>query len=83
MMTCNRIFWRVVVPTITFGSKVWVISERDEENLLSFQKDSAFKIVKDMTLGTIPVVSKKAWSKIIWERAWSLAGADWKASNII
>ena len=38
MMTCNRIFWQVVVPTVTFGSEVWIVSDKDEENLLKFQK---------------------------------------------
>ena len=38
MMTCNRIFWQVVVPTVTFGSEVWVKSEKDEELLLTFQR---------------------------------------------
>ena len=38
MMTCNRIFWQVVVPTVTFGSEVWVNSEIGEELLLTFQR---------------------------------------------
>ena len=37
-MTCNRIFWQVVVPTVTFGSEVWVNSKKDEELLLTFQR---------------------------------------------
>ena len=28
-------------------------------------------------------MSKRAWSKIIWERVWTLEDADWKASNVI
>ena len=38
MMTCNRTFWEVVAFTVTFGSEVWIISGKDEENLLNFQK---------------------------------------------
>ena len=38
MMTCNRIFWQVVDPTVTFGREVWVNSEKDEELLLTFQR---------------------------------------------
>ena len=34
MLTCKIIFWQVVVPTVTFGSEVWVMSDRDEENFL-------------------------------------------------
>ena len=37
MNTCNVIFWQVVVPTICFGSEVWVSSDKDEEMLLAFQ----------------------------------------------
>ena len=36
-----------------------------------------------MTSGNIKVVSKKAWSKIIWEQAWVFDDADWRASNIV
>ena len=170
MMTCNKIFWQVVVPTVTFGSEVWVMSEKDEENLLSFQRYAGrkiqrfpqrapssssfyglgwlkltsyihvkklifirsilkmdgnnvirkifelrlsdfindrqkgrlnkfrspvfdilnvavsfglFKVIQDMFNGQIKVVSKSAWSKIIWERAWKLDDADWSAINSI
>ena len=38
MGTCNIIFWQVVVPTVTFGSEVWVSSEKDDELLLAFQR---------------------------------------------
>ena len=38
MGTCNIVFWQVVVPTITFGSEVWVSSETDDELLLNFQR---------------------------------------------
>ena len=38
MITCNKIFWQVVVPTVTFGSEVWINSELDDENLLAFQR---------------------------------------------
>ena len=37
MGTCNIIFWQVVVPTVTFGSEVWVNTESDSEQLLTFQ----------------------------------------------
>ena len=37
MNTCNVIFWQVVVPTICFGSEVWVSSDKAEEMLLAFQ----------------------------------------------
>ena len=48
--------------------------------MLNVSKDlGLFKIVRDIT----PLVSKRAWSKIIWERVWTLEDADWKASNVI
>ena len=30
MGMCNIIYWQVVMPTVSFGSEVWVMSERDE-----------------------------------------------------
>ena len=170
MGTCNLIFWQVVVPTITFGSEVWICSEKDEHLLLSFQHYAGRRVqrfpfrspnatsfyglgwlkltsyirvkkllfilsvlkmdprnilrtvfttrplefdgkmvesrqnsfgspifdilnvaiifgvynsVKMMFLNELSVVSKKAWSKLIWERAWTLEGANWIASNAI
>ena len=44
MATCNAIFWQVVVPTVTFGSEVWVNSDRDEELLLAFQRYAGRRI---------------------------------------
>ena len=38
MGTCSTIFWQVAVPTLTFGSEVWVCSENDNDLLLSFQR---------------------------------------------
>ena len=35
-----------------------------------------------MTCGNIPVVSKRAWSNLIWERTWKLDDADWRATSI-
>ena len=37
MGTCNVIFWQVVIPTATFRSEVWIMSEKDEELFNSFQ----------------------------------------------
>ena len=36
-----------------------------------------------MVNGKIPVASKRAWSKLIWDRAWKLEDANWQASNLI
>ena len=37
MGTCNIIYWQVVMSTVSFGSEVWVLSERDKELLNSFK----------------------------------------------
>ena len=37
MGTCNVIFRQVVIPAATFGSEVWIMSEKDEELFNSFQ----------------------------------------------
>ena len=170
MGTCSVIFWQVVVPSVTFGCEVWVMSEKDEELLSSFQSYAGkrvqrfpqrapnnssyyglgwlkltsyvrvkkllfvrsilkmghesviFKIfmlrlkkfcndtessrknpydspiydifnvalvfgvlgiIKEMSEGNIPIVSKYAWSQRIWERAWKLDDANWHASNTV
>ena len=44
MMTCNIIFWQVVVPMVTSGSEVWVISDKDKESLLFFQRYAGRRI---------------------------------------
>ena len=170
MATCNAIYWQVVIPTVTFGSEVWVNSEKDDEILLAFQRYSGkriqrfpqrtpnstsffglgwlkitsfikvkkllfirsivkmkndniiraifecrlheyekdltiarrniyrspvfellnvakefgvFKSIKQMILYMIPVTSKRAWSDLIWERAWHLEDINWRVSNLI
>ena len=44
MATCNAIFWQVVVPTVTFGSEVWVGNDKDDELLLAFQRYAGRRI---------------------------------------
>ena len=44
MSTCNLIFWQVVVPTVTFGSEVWICSEKDGELLLNVQRYAGRKV---------------------------------------
>ena len=38
MRTCNLIFWTIVVPTLTFGSEIWCIKDKEVELLQSFQR---------------------------------------------
>ena len=170
MYTCNTIFWQVVIPTVTFGSEVWINSEKDEELLLGFQRYAGkrvqrfpqrspnstsyfglgwlnlisyinvkkmifirsiakmdpcnvmrrmfvhriedyekdkenckkniykspcfellkvsvafgvYKCVKEMFLDGDRIVNKRAWSNLIWERAWQLEDANLRASNLI
>ena len=170
MGTCNVVYWQVVIPTVTFGSEVWIISGKDEELLNSFQVYSSkriqrfpqrapnsccsyglgwlkitsyirvkqllfirsilkmepdniirkffelrlkffcentlecrinrfkspifnlldvavifgvFNTIQEMCTGKIPIASKRAWSKLIWDRAWRLEDANWHASNLI
>ena len=170
MGTCSIIFWQVVVPSVSIGCEVWVMSEKDEELLCSFQSYSGKRVqrfpqrapnnssfyglgwlkltsyvkvkklifvrsilkmdpenvilkifrlrlnkfcndienrrtnpyrspifdilnvalvfgvlgtIKEMSDGKIPIVSKYAWSQLIWERAWKLDDANWHASNTV
>ena len=166
MMSCNLIFWSVVIPILTFGSEIWILSDKDNENLQNFQRYAgrrvqrfpqrspnmtsffglgwikintyimikkalfimtilrleAPNIIKDVFLlrldsylkdrdrsfknkfnspffdifntcmrfglleqvikmakGLIPVMSKKCWSKLVWEKAWTLDEAYWRS----
>ena len=38
MKTCNLIFWTIVIPTLTFGCEIWLLSDSDIENIQNFQK---------------------------------------------
>ena len=31
-----------------------------------------FEVIRDMALSNVPVASKNSWSKLIWDRVWSL-----------
>ena len=42
-----------------------------------------YNVVKEMITNTTPAVSKRSWSKLVWERAWALEDANWKAANTI
>ena len=44
MITCNVIFWSVIVPIMSFGCEVWVLSEKDKENILAFQRFAGRRI---------------------------------------
>ena len=44
MLTCNIIFWAIIVPIITFGSEIWSLSDHDCENLQKFQVFSGRRI---------------------------------------
>ena len=36
--TCNLIFWVIVIPIISFGCKIWQLSDGDIEKLQAFQR---------------------------------------------
>ena len=38
MKTCNLIFWTIVMPIITFGSEIWMVSDKDIDSLQNFQR---------------------------------------------
>ena len=37
MLTCNIIYWTIVVPIVSFGSEIWCLSEADYDKLNQFQ----------------------------------------------
>ena len=44
IMTCNKVFWSVVVPTLLFGCELWVLSDKDKDNILAFQRYAGRRI---------------------------------------
>ena len=40
-------------------------------------------IVINMVEGNLPIISKKAWSKLVWEKAWTLEDVFWDTSKLI
>ena len=41
------------------------------------------QVIRDMAMNIAPVTSKRAWSRLVWERAWKLDDANWRAANTI
>ena len=44
MATCNIIFWSLVVPSATYGSKIWILNDKSIALLENFQLYAAKKI---------------------------------------
>ena len=44
LMTCNLIYWTIVIPTLLFGCEVWVIKHKDIELLNAFQRYAARRL---------------------------------------
>ena len=38
IMSCNVIYWAVVVPILTFGCEIWCVTEKDYDNIMAFQR---------------------------------------------
>ena len=36
MISCNAIFWYVIEPILTFENKVWIMSVKEKETIISF-----------------------------------------------
>ena len=36
-----------------------------------------------MVEGNLPIIGKKAWSKLVWEKAWTLEDVFWDSSKLI
>ena len=40
-------------------------------------------LVWDMMNGTLPVMSKQKWSRLVWQRAWMIKDSYWASANLI
>ena len=170
MLTCNIIFWAIIVPIVSFGSEIWSLTELDCEKLQKFQVYAGRRIqrfpsrspvcssfyglgwirlttyilikklmiaitilrlndnsiikkvfinrvhayinnrdlsatnqynsptfnmlntaskfgilsnVCDMVTGKSAIMSKKCWSKMVWDRAWMIDDLYWESTRIL
>ena len=44
MISCNLIFWSVVMPILSFGSEIWILNDKDHENIQNFQRYAGRRI---------------------------------------
>ena len=40
----NLIYWTIVIPILTFGSELWILTDKDKENLNMFQRYASRRI---------------------------------------
>ena len=40
----NLIYWTIVIPILTFGSELWILTDKDKENLNMFQRYAGRRI---------------------------------------
>ena len=40
-------------------------------------------LVWDVMNGTLPVMSKQKWSRLVWQRAWMIKDSYWASANLI
>ena len=38
ILTCNILVWYIVIPTLTYRCEIWLLSRRDIDDLISFQR---------------------------------------------
>ena len=44
MLTCNIVFWAVIIPIMSFGCELWILSDKDKENIMAFERMAGRRI---------------------------------------
>ena len=80
---------------IIFHARVRDYVRQSNENVVNVQGSPIFEMLEtcirfdllekvlEMTFGYTNVISKKAWSGMVWEKAWKLDDAYWKSTSIL
>ena len=79
MMTCNIIFWSIVIPISLLLAVRSGVSQKRTTIIYLISKimlESGFR-------GSPPGPLKKAWSDIIWNKAWQIDDLFWESTMIL
>ena len=69
MMSCNLIFWSVVMPILTLVSEIWILSDKDHEIIQNFRRYSRRRVQRfpqTQQTQNICAMSTKYLTQYLW-----------------
>ena len=64
-MSCNLIFWSVVMPILTLVSEIWILSDKDHEIIQNFRRYSRRRVQRFPQI-KVTKYHKLFWSQVDW-----------------